>query len=569
MNIILESIRKVLLEGRIDDVKRKFPDVDPNVIDYFVQNDPSGNQKYLEWLVKAMTHEPTIQSVEEILDEGRAMMQFKTPQEFLMMLIKKFHELLPYLVHTLENGEKEGTTDLYEYKFTDSEMINFLGYDISQAKERKEEKDKEKSAQKNADKIYEDSNWLVIRAKTHESSCHYGAGTKWCTTMKNSSSHFTRETERNFLIYVINKKLTPTNPVYKVAWQIPYTKNVAKYVTSTPSNPEVWTLTTDKIKLWDAEDTNISSQGSSGYDYLDTVPQSVKGNILKYMDVKMKEMYENMAYVEDPKKQALIEHLGISEEQVDEIEGPGSGWNYGMDVFVFEDNGYAIATSDETDIAKTEWAESFIDDLGVWEALEGMYNKEKYIIINNIEGIANEEADYRIDYMTDEDIIDEVSYRKKNYRSLKELIEEYGILESIKSDFEEDTTELDEEFEKEEITSDEYRERLDKLEKDELEMGRDIEKLFNKIKEELREIYYREQYNEMTNNPEDWLRNLGYWDKDGLSKDAIKRGLVSIDEDGLANDIADDLDLSQFSRSGDYNTVSISGELYYIFPTDY
>jgi hypothetical protein len=568
MNIILESIRKVLLEGRIDDVKRKFPDVDPNVIDYFVQNDPSGNQKYLEWLVKAMTHEPTIQSVEEILDEGRAMMQFKTPQEFLMMLIKKFHELLPYLVHTLENGEKEGTTDLYEYKFTDSEMINFLGYDISQAKERKEEKDKEKSAQKNADKIYEDSNWLVIRAKTHESSCHYGAGTKWCTTMKNSSSHFTRETERNFLIYVINKKLTPTNPVYKVAWQIPYTKNVAKYVTSTPSNPEVWTLTTDKIKLWDAEDTNISSQGSSGYDYLDTVPQSVKGNILKYMDVKMKEMYENMAYVEDPKKQALIEHLGISEEQVDEIEGPGSGWNYGMDVFVFEDNGYAIATSDETDIAKTEWAESFIDDLGVWEALEGMYNKEKYIIINNIEGIANEEADYRIDDMTDEDIIDEVSYRKKNDRSLKELIEEYGILESIKSDFEEDTTELDEEFEKEEITSDEYRERLDKLEKDELEMGRDIEKLFNKIKEELREIYYREQYNEMTNNPEDWLRNLGYWDKDGLSKDAIKRGLVSIDEDGLANDIADDLDLSQFSRSGDYNTVSISGELYYIFPTD-
>lgn len=565
MNIILESIRKVLLEGRIDDVKRKFPDVDPNVIDYFVQNDPSGNQKYLEWLVKAMTHEPTIQSVEDILDEA---MQFKTPNEFLMMLIKKFHELLPYLVHTVENGEKEGTTDLYEYKFTDSEMINYLGHDISQAKERKEEKEKEKNAQKNADKIYEDSNWLVIRTKTHESSCHYGAGTKWCTTTKNSPSHFTRETERNFLIYVINKKLPPTNPVYKVAWQIPYTKNVDKYVTSTPGNPEVWTLNIDKIKLWDAEDTNISSRGSSGYDYLDTVPQSVKGNILKYMDVKMKEMYENMAYVEDPKKQALIEHLGISEEQVDEIEGPGSGWNYGMDVFVFEDNGYTIATSDETDSAKTEWAEQYIDDMGVEEVLEGMYNKEKYIIINNIEGIANEEADYRIDDMTDEDIIDEVSYRKKNDRSLKELIEEYGILESIKSDFEEDTTELEEEFEKEEITTDEYRERLDKLEKDELEMGRDIEKLFNKIKEELREIYYREQHNEMANSPEDWLRNLGYWDENGLSKDAIKRGLVGIDEDELTNDIANDLDLNQFSRSGDYSTLSISGELYYIFPTD-
>jgi hypothetical protein len=99
-------------------------------------------------------------------------------------------------------------------------------------------------------------------------------------------------------------------------------------------------------------------------------------------------------------------------------------------------------------------------------------------------------------------------------------------------------------------------------------MGRDIEKLFNKIKEELREIYYREQHNEMANSPEDWLRNLGYWDENGLSKDAIKRGLVGIDEDELTNDIANDLDLNQFSRSGDYSTLSISGELYYIFPTD-
>jgi 3-methyladenine DNA glycosylase AlkC len=70
MNIILENIRKVLLENRVDDVKKKYPEVDPAIIDYFVKEDPSGNNKYLDWLVKAMTHGPTIQSVEDILDEA-------------------------------------------------------------------------------------------------------------------------------------------------------------------------------------------------------------------------------------------------------------------------------------------------------------------------------------------------------------------------------------------------------------------------------------------------------------------------------------------------------------------
>jgi len=87
MNIILENIRKVLLENRVGDVKKKYPEVEPAIIDYFVKEDPSGNNKYLDWLVKAITHGPTIQSVEDILD---ATMQFNTPQEFLMTLVKKF-----------------------------------------------------------------------------------------------------------------------------------------------------------------------------------------------------------------------------------------------------------------------------------------------------------------------------------------------------------------------------------------------------------------------------------------------------------------------------------------------
>jgi hypothetical protein len=556
MNIILENIRKVLSENRIEDVKKKYPKVNPTIIDYFIKEDPSGNNKYLDWLVKAMTHEPTIQSVEDILDEA---MQFNTPQEFLMMLVKKFHELLPYMVH-VEDGKKVGTTDLYQYKFTDSEMINFLGFDLSQAKERKEEKDKQKDAKKNSDKIYEDKNWLVVRPKTWESSCVYGAGTRWCTTSKENSSHFKRETDRNFLIYVINKNKTSKDTEYKVAWQIPYTKKVNKYVTSTPGNPSVWTLNTDKIKLWNAEDTNIASRGSFGYDYLDTVPTSVKGNILKYMQKQMDEMYTNMAYVEDPYIQALVEHLALNEEQVEEVERRDYGY-YGMRVYIVDSNEYAVATTDEVERAKHEWAEGYIDDLGIWEAIGN--NPEKYIYINDPRTIANDMAENYIGDLNDDDILHE---GKRLDKETKAMVEEWEVNQSIMETNQEDIDDMMERYG--ELDEDEEQE-LSELEIENESIEKTNDKLLQSIKDRIRDDYYETYVTRMTDDPLDWLEEFGYWSsKTGLDKFAIKNGLVGIDETELINDMADDLDYEYFSRTGSYEYLNIEGDRYYIFPTD-
>jgi hypothetical protein len=558
MNIILENIRKVLLENRVDDVKKKYPEVDPAIIDYFVKEDPSGNNKYLDWLVKAMTHGPTIQSVEDILDEA---MQFNTPQEFLMMLVKKFHELLPYMVY-VEDGKKVGTTDLYQYKFTDSEMINFLGFDLSQAKERKDEKNKQKDAKKNSDKIYEDKNWLVVRPKNWESSCVYGAGTKWCTTSKENSSHFKRETDRNFLIYVINKNKTSKDTEYKVAWQIPYTKKVNKYVTSTPGNPSVWTLNTDKIKLWNAEDTNIASRGSFGYDYLDTVPTSVKGNILKYMQRQMDEMYANMAYVEDPYTQALVEHLALSEEEVEEVEQRDYGY-YGMRVYTVDgSDDYAVATTDEVERAKHEWAENYINDLGIWEAIGN--NPEKYIYINDPRTIANDMAE---NYIGDLNVTDDILHEGKRLdKETKAMVEEWEVNQSIMETNQEDIDDMMERYG--ELDEDEEQE-LSELEIENESIEKTNDKLLQSIKDRIRDDYYETYVTRMTDDPLDWLEEFGYWSsKTGLDKFAIKNGLVGIDETELINDMADDLDYEYFSRTGNYEYVNIEGDRYYIFPTD-
>lgn len=555
MNIILENIKKVLLENRIEDVKKKFPEVDPAIIDYFVKEDPSGNNKYLDWLVKAMTHEPTIQSVEDILDE---VMQFNTPQEFLMMLVKKFHELLPYMVH-VEDGKKVGTTDLYQYKFTDSEMINYLGYDVAQAKERKEEKDKQKDAKKNSDKIYEDGNWLVVRPKTWQASCVYGAGTKWCTTSKESDSHFKRETDRNFLIYVINKNKNSNDNEYKVAWQIPYLKDVRKYVTNTDNG---WDFNLTNIKLWNAEDTNIANRYGTGY--MESVPTQVKGAILTYMDTKMKEMYQNMAYVEDPYIQALVEHLGISEEDVDNVEL--RNWrHYGMRVYTVDGDVdssilYAVATQDEVERATEEWADNYIDDVGVWEAIGN--DPERYIYINDADTIASDMADSYIGDLSDEDVIDE----GKRYKMTKELSEEWSVNQSI---FETNKEEIDEMWERYDDLTEEEEAELKELEEENEGIEKTNENILKTIRDRIREDYRSDYVDRMTNDPIDWLEEFGYYSrKTGLDKDAIKRGLVGVDRDELIMDLSNDLDYSYFSSNDRYDEVTIEGERYYIFRAD-
>jgi len=452
----------------------------------------------------------------------------------------------------VEDGKKVGTTDLYQYKFTDSEMIHYLGHDIAQAKERKKEKDKQKDAKKNSDKIYEDRNWLVVRPKTWESSCVYGAGTKWCTTSKESDSHFKRETDRNFLIYVINKNKTSKDNEYKVAWQIPYLKDVRKYVTNTDNG---WDFNLTNIKLWNAEDTNIANRYGTGY--MESVPTKVKGVILTYMDTKMKEMYENTAYVEDPYIQALVEHLGLSEEDVDNVEL--LNWRqYGMKVYQVGDQGdYTVATQDEVERATEDWADNYIDDVGEWEAIGN--DPERYIYINDADTIANDMADSYIGDLSDEDVIEE----GKRYKMTKELSEEWSVNQAI---FDTNKEEIDEMWERYDDLTEEEEVELKELEDENEGIEKTNENILKTIRDRIYEDYRSEYVDRMTNDPIDWLEEFGYYSrKTGFDKDAIKRGIVGVDRDELIMDLSNDLDYSYFSSNNRYDEVTIEGERYYIF----
>jgi hypothetical protein len=68
-----------------------------------------------------------------------------------------------------------------------------------------------------ATRVFENDKVLVIHPKSHEASCHYGAGSKWCTASKNEPSHFGEYTNKQgiVLLYFLPKKGFET-PAFKI-----------------------------------------------------------------------------------------------------------------------------------------------------------------------------------------------------------------------------------------------------------------------------------------------------------------------------------------------------------------
>ena len=270
-------------------------------------------------------------------------------------------------------------------------------------------------------------------------------------------------------------------------------------------------------------------------------------------------MYENTAYVEDPYIQALVEHLGLSEEDVDDVEL--LNWRqYGMKVYQVGDMGdYTVATQDEVERATENWADNHIDDVGEWEAIGN--DPERYIYINDADTIASDMADNYIGDLGDEDVIEE----GKRYKITKDLSEEWSVNQAI---FDTNKEEIDEMWERYDDLTEEEETELKELETENEGIEKTNENILKTIRDRIREDYRSDYVERMTNDPIDWLEEFGYYSrKTGLDKDAIKRGIVGVDRDELIMDLSNDLDYSYFSSNDRYDEITVEGERYYIFTT--
>jgi hypothetical protein len=153
--------------------------------------------------------------------------------EFILNIsdLKDFNHKYTDFVLKNTDGDGELDTDELEHlvgliKDFDKYQSQFPKKDINQYVSLNElekvilyirDKNKEKELESQADRIYENDKFLVIKPKTEEASCKYGSNTKWCVTSK-GSGHFGRYTSGSQILYFIINKQNSTNQNYsKVA----------------------------------------------------------------------------------------------------------------------------------------------------------------------------------------------------------------------------------------------------------------------------------------------------------------------------------------------------------------
>jgi len=188
---------RVLLEGRLEDVKKKYGERLPgDYIDRLAQYDPSGNNKYLAHMVKLL-----LKYVEDVgIEDTRS---YRPAIRTIGTRVEQFHDLSKYI------PAEKGGRDIHSYK-----TIDDLNQAVANAEAKKKAKDEaalfKEKVRGDAQKIYQDKTTLVVRPGSEESSCYYGQGTKWCIAATDSRNYWDDYTDEQGAVFIfIIDKIAP------------------------------------------------------------------------------------------------------------------------------------------------------------------------------------------------------------------------------------------------------------------------------------------------------------------------------------------------------------------------
>ena len=164
--------------AKIDELRKKYPNVIKSVADRFFEGDKTPTKKYLEFMFKMWSTR-----------SNRPTEAFSSAQ--YVKVINQFDQLLPYIENKdIYSGQYKSIVQLFRV--------------VDNAKVLKEEN--EFIREDHIDVLIENDDYLLISPLTLKGSLKYGADTKWCTASKTSSYQFKNYTIDGYLFYLISKK---------------------------------------------------------------------------------------------------------------------------------------------------------------------------------------------------------------------------------------------------------------------------------------------------------------------------------------------------------------------------
>ena len=216
----------ILAEGRADDAYQKWvldywndEPVSPNerttardwtkkAYEELVELDKEelgGNNKYLDWGLRQF-----VEAKRSILEIKLGLKDFVKYKDKILPVLKDKDLKLPGVIKDKMDHIRKNPLDINSYGVaTLKRMMNAARTHISKAELKKIIKDE-------ADIIYQDERFIVVEPHTHRASCHFGRGTKWCTTEKGSDNYFRSHTNGDQrLMYIIDKSKKMFDPETK------------------------------------------------------------------------------------------------------------------------------------------------------------------------------------------------------------------------------------------------------------------------------------------------------------------------------------------------------------------
>ena len=206
----------------------------------------------------------------------------------------------------------------------------------------------------------------------------------------------------------------------------------------------------------------------------------------------------------------------------------------------FRDEEFTVGTEEEMDAAALEYAKNYIDDVGMDGFNESFV--EDYLDVDAIVNMAEEDYDYQVrdypdSYFSDDDY--ELTYEQE------QRIEQ---LESQIEDLEQQKLELD----SDDDNYYEYEEDLDN-QIEALQEELDSIEVITEPTEEMIENKVEELVRDVRRDPLDYLKNYGLPIKEYIDEDELAQGLINSDGWGI-----------MYSYDGNYDSIDVAGETYYI-----
>lgn len=361
LNQILEST--ILLEGRKDDVIRKYGEEHKELIEKLSKSDPSGNNKYLDWMVKTALGQ--LNKEEDILSA-----------DSIVNLVTDFDKRLPGLKNK----------DLNSYKSV---------FDLKAVVDEANKKAEEKRVSKQAKKVFENDDAVIYAPFTLEASCKYGAGSKWCITQKNDPYFDDYSKHSNFYFFINKKMSSQTDPRhYKYALQWRFDRDTKD-----------WTW-------WDAQDNShrtiptwVTDEMLEAVKTFDPVHKKIK------LGAQLKAFLENPK-IKDFKKYESMLSPEESKLVVDKIVGGGD----------LNSNTFAILSGVLTDQQKMDFINNYIKgqvNVSDYKKMkENLTQEHKMALLSVNPVILN---NYDVAKELNEELTDEQKFKLVNVMDVKKI----------------------------------------------------------------------------------------------------------------------------------------------------